>query len=461
MRYILAAFALLFSASFAFAQAVPRVVFPSYTVPPVTTIGPLTANAANAASFSFGAASNGSIFANAPANMPRSGGGIHPIDVGGVVGKPSVGRALGRFLTRGVPLISTAAALYDLGEDLGFTLGPNNELLKDGPATTGWTARANPDGSPRVFSDPVAAGNDWVAGAPNYAGYIFESMGTLFNGVQNMYYCAVNPNGSWGNCIITSATEVAGEPPTASVDDVETAVTNSPSALAPAIAALLPDLLANGESVDVEPQSITGPASDTVSDTTVQDFPEPGQATRDIVRNGYDYGPNTVTTTRTTRRIVTAPNGDVISDITSSPEPAPAPSPDPSPDPSPGPSPEPFVMPCGVAGTPPCAVDIDETGTMQTVTIADAVAAALAEATANREAISGGGVLSGGFESFRSLFLLPPVAQCEPFPMPDVMGVPVPPIDACGVVNGVRSVMGVLWSVVALWIALGWVREVF
>jgi len=52
-------------------------------------------------------------------------------------------------------------------------------------------------------------------------------------------------------------------------------------------------------------------------------------------------------------------------------------------------------------------------------------------------------------------FDAPPLAACRPYPLPNNMG----EIDACDVVDSVRSVMAYLWALVAAWMAFGWIRQ--
>lgn len=117
-----------------------------------------------------------------------------------------------------------------------------------------------------------------------------------------------------------------------------------------------------------------------------------------------------------------------------------------------------FAMPCGVPGTPPCAVKVDETGVPSTVTMSDPfpqIQASQKEKLDQIKAADG-----SAWEPIKDLFFLPAATQCVPFAMPVVMGRQVPPIDPCPVVGGIQQVVGVLWYIAGFWIMLGWVREV-
>lgn len=100
------------------AQAVPKVAFPRTTSGNVTTFGPMTADAANAARFSFGAAANGAIFSNAPDSVPTAGGKSIPISGTATAGRASAGMALSKFAFRMAAPIQMGMAIYDLLNDL-------------------------------------------------------------------------------------------------------------------------------------------------------------------------------------------------------------------------------------------------------------------------------------------------------------------------------------------------------
>lgn len=118
----------------------------------------------------------------------------------------------------------------------------------------------------------------------------------------------------------------------------------------------------------------------------------------------------------------------------------------------------PFEMPCGVGSAPPCAVKVDETGVRSTVTMADPFPQLEQTAQTQRDEIAAAD--GSAWEPIKDFFFLPPSTACVPFDMPSVYGMAVPQVDPCGVVPGIRQVVGVIWSIVALWIMVGWIREV-
>ncbi|MGN8078244.1 hypothetical protein [Variovorax sp. 22077] len=63
----------------------------------------------------------------------------------------------------------------------------------------------------------------------------------------------------------------------------------------------------------------------------------------------------------------------------------------------------------------------------------------------------------GFLEPARSLFWAPPIAACEPLALPARMqGLTV---DACGVVDGGRAIMGFLWAAGGLFLCLGMIKR--
>lgn len=100
---------------------------------------------------------------------------------------------------------------------------------------------------------------------------------------------------------------------------------------------------------------------------------------------------------------------------------------------------------CGAPGQPKCG--IDETGTPRAEKnqFDNAADKYKTDMDSNREKISGASD-KGFFEGWRSFWWAPPVVACQPFQLPSILGLALPSVDACAVVEGVRTVMGVLWA---------------
>lgn len=106
---------------------------------------------------------------------------------------------------------------------------------------------------------------------------------------------------------------------------------------------------------------------------------------------------------------------------------------------------------CGVLGMPDCNVKVNETGTPEweqpdNSRLDDIKAADAAKMDEVAQTIP---------QPDLGWFGAPPLAACRPYPLPNNMG----EIDACAVVDSVRSVMAYLWALVAAWVAFGWIRQ--
>lgn len=65
----------------------------------------------------------------------------------------------------------------------------------------------------------------------------------------------------------------------------------------------------------------------------------------------------------------------------------------------------------------------------------------------------------GFFEPVRSMFWAPPVAACETFDLPQQVG--SLKLDPCGVVDGVRMAMALVWAGGGLFLCLGMIKRSF
>ncbi len=62
--------------------------------------------------------------------------------------------------------------------------------------------------------------------------------------------------------------------------------------------------------------------------------------------------------------------------------------------------------------------------------------------------------------SWKNFFITPPLAACEPIPLPSFMSFTLPSLDACPVIDYGRTVAGFFWAFGGLWWCIGMVREV-
>lgn len=124
----------------------------------------------------------------------------------------------------------------------------------------------------------------------------------------------------------------------------------------------------------------------------------------------------------------------------------------------------PEIKTCGLPGTPACK--IDETGTPDASSIGTPPTAgngpfsgAIADQGAKITEVAGS-IVTPSFGFFGA----PPVAECMPFDFPErpngVGGViQLPSINPCGVVDGVRGIMGWIWAIAGGWLVLGMIRR--
>jgi hypothetical protein len=117
---------------------------------------------------------------------------------------------------------------------------------------------------------------------------------------------------------------------------------------------------------------------------------------------------------------------------------------------------------CGAPGQPVCDVKVKEDG-VEKLKAADSFKDADEEldkgkqtAKENRDKIAGTDD-KGFFENFRSLWITPPLAACEPFVLPESVGSRT--IDPCEVVDGVRSAMGYMWALGGLILCFGMIKR--
>jgi hypothetical protein len=337
----------------AYAQAVmaevPRVVFPRSTVGNITTFGPATADAANAKNFSFGAAANGSIFASGSGSIPTAGGSSIPITVGGTIPKATAAAAIGRFLRRGIPLISTAAALYELADDLGFGLDPATQTATiDTGAVQGFdgykyghdtTKPQNYKYTKQLACDYMATliGTSMIV-VPASGGSGFGCMRSTNTGtVYTLYRLASAPPAS--NYTPATPEQIA---------DLIAANSNWPDSTALALAGTVKYAIQAGESLGITPDAVAGPAT-SPGPTTVTNNATNNTTTTNTEVHQHTYAGNTISTS-IVRTSVTVDNSTntVINETTSTEEPT---------------QPEAFEFPCGVPGTAACDVKVDESGT--------------------------------------------------------------------------------------------------
>lgn len=301
------------SLSFSQALPVPRVVFPSTVVGNVVTFGPATADAANAAKFSFGAAANGSVFANTGTFLATAGGSSVNLAVAGTVGNLAIAKAVGRFALKALPIFNTGVALYDLAVELGY----NAKVGVNGTPSFSVVQSANVYSASCGTGSRVTAGPGSIEQVAQQCAANYQAGAAAYYG---MYSCTVVGSAASYNTWRTVGTNCEGMFSYTNVADlVSTGTTEVPKTsqdLADSIAAktswpagssiarAVVDALNSGESVAVQPSAITGPASQPVSSSTIVDPVRNTSTTNTTVQN-YTYGPSSVTITNSTSSTTT------------------------------------------------------------------------------------------------------------------------------------------------------------
>ncbi len=300
----------------AFAQAlpadVPRVNFPMISVGNVTKVGAMTADASNAAKFSYGAAANGSIFAYGGGSLPTAGGSSIPLGVNSSIPVPAAVAAIGRFMGKVLPVLSTGVALYDLARELGFNVSNNPDgTMKVDKTSTGYTYRASAYGRDLTGTSPssVCSGfNGLTWGSASQYGGLYKATSSSFGGadVNGDGVCNVPYNSTWGpnysGSLSISVSRDRGLPVTTTQPSTVQELINAIPPVTPATSALprvLSDALKSGESVQIVPETVTGPASSPGPSTVTKDAIN-NTTTTTTTTNNYQYAGDTVTTTQVT-----------------------------------------------------------------------------------------------------------------------------------------------------------------
>lgn len=337
---------------------VPRVAFPRTNVGNISTFGPRTADAANAAKFSFGVATNGAIFANTGDRLPTPGGASVPIGISGTIAKPNVAAAIGRFARKTLPLLSVGSALYDLGQELGYTLDNSSGTLQIQGSSTEYGYRRSgtqPNGQPwPVRSSIVLVCHDIMVSTVATNGFLRSVTAThpTYDDISIGCAWSANPGGNTYGAVRTKSVT----PQPATVEEFEDAIAaKSGWPTSSALARATVDAIKSGEALQVDPQTVTGPATSPGPSSTTHN-PTNDTTTVSATTHHYTYtGPSVSISTVTNTSTVNNTTQEVISEQETTDNPV-------VPD-SPAAEETPFTMPCGLVGMPACAVKVDESGT--------------------------------------------------------------------------------------------------
>jgi len=378
--------------------------------------------------------------ANMRGNLPGNG---PVIDVSAKFKPASAGAAIGRFAAKLAFPVTAGMALYDLAQDLGFTFASGNEITYQPPPTPS-TYRVS---GGAISATPQAACVAFVPYWQSLNGSSTISNPVLLPGD----ICQVTQTRNTSPFTVTTFSlavfVIAGTPGTpqpASTDDLADLIASQSGWPSDSpIVDVLKQAVESGEHVELETPTVSGPSSSPGPSSSTTNTTN-NTTSNTTTTNNYTYEGNEVTVTQTTvTNITNNTTGATTTETTQSQTP-----------PKPSeiqPPPEPFELPCGIAGKPPCDVKVDETGTE----VYDPEKFKLPEDLKTKtdellETVSGDTDKAGLFDSFRSLFTLPPLRECEAIQFPEVAGMAVPSLNPCPATDWLRGIMAFVWAVAGL-----------
>lgn len=324
--FVLVALASFVQNSYAFAPG----QFPVSTVGNLTTFGSGTVGGGTLGSGAITFASDGTLLSKGPVSFTGAGGSKVTAELTSKVSKAATAKALANFAFKGLPLLGTAVALYQLYDELGFGKGPAGT-----PFNMGLPGMWATDYSDFIYNSREEA-----------CASLYNRPGARFLG----YYPSVHFGGA-DRCNVsfdaegysiasnmrfraTSTTPVLTSPVTRQeFENAVAAKSGWPSSSSMGTAAK--NALDSGEVVQAQPESLAGPLASPGQQTTTTN-PD-GTTTTTTTTNNYVYnGPNvTVTTTTITQNFNTsgAPAGNPTVTTTKPGQPAqPAEVPEPEPE---------------------------------------------------------------------------------------------------------------------------------
>ena len=281
----------------------PATYAPTYSGNSVT-LGNAISNAQNSSKFTLGVASAAGVATNTGMFITVPGGASVPVSVAGNVPMASAVGAIGRFLGKVIPVVSVGVGIYDLAKELGFTATKGSAgtvfqndtpSIKPGVMYGGYGACSNPSTNCTQIAGGQPSGLIGPEGAPTACW-----VGTT-SAIFYPYAC----------------TYTVGTSQTATVQQVLDAIAaktdwSSTSALPRVIS----DAINSGEQVQVEPKTITGPATSPGVSSVTKDAVA-NTTTTATTTNNYQYAGNTVTTTQVTNNITTNNTTGAVTNNTS------------------------------------------------------------------------------------------------------------------------------------------------
>lgn len=434
----------------AFAQAVPataptpRVVFPETSVGATRTLGPMTANASNAANFSFGVAANGSVFNNTTHNMPTAGGGSLALSVAGQSSKANVAAAIGRAGAKLFWPVQVGSALYDLAKELNFSVDANHNFSMPaaGKCYTAPCYYYNSANYADIVNQPSVssvcslsasrynstASNNFTIGITGIEGT--DCMGNLYNKPSGTLYTS----GVMFRATVGTTRPIDTDPlqPATPQNFADAIAAKSGWPSTSALARAFAESLKNGESAQIDPQTVTGPATSPGPRTVTNN----GTQTTTVNNTStHTYaGPSVTTNQSTVTTVVNNSTGATESTTTSQITPVTPPLPS---------------INCGLPDTPACR--IDETGTpSDSGKSLDPAKSALDTAkTSSETAITGAASIVAPTWSFS--FQLP--TGCAPY----TTGIKGVVLNVCAYRSTIHDLLSMIWAAATAFCLIGMV----
>lgn len=438
---------LLLPVNLAFAQVVPRTdaspwAWPYTTTGSIVTPNGVSAGQNNAARAAWSTASDGGIVAQTSGRLPVTAGSGAIVDITAKATKSSAILAVGKFAVKALPVLSIGVALYDLASDLDVVASNN----PDGSAK--FEKKQTSTVCPNVNYQLSTYRNDSLVSSAKYCvpltatsttfvyGWSHKSSAYGWPGVE--FPCGnascqtgyVNQDiGYTTNAPLKTVVPMSLQEFLDALDSRTSWGSSSP------FARTVVDAMKSGETIPLVPTAVTGPATGTPSVTTTVDGTK---TTTTTVTEKLTYpsgSPRVVTTKDTVISTTDSATGVTTTTTETSTVPPAA-----------------ATITCGLPDTPACK--IDETGTPTTE---DGVGKRTKELKDTykpiEDFVKDPSTLGKPFPTLTWSFALP--SNCSIIPLGTSFEPFISSIDVCQFQPMFHQLMSVVWSIGALFGAIG------
>jgi hypothetical protein len=301
-------------------------------------------------------ASDGTVLYNSPSSFKTAGGATIPVNVTGAVSRPNAAAAIGRFAAKAAFPLTVGFALYDLAKELGYTPfdKPSGERVylketqgSDCDYSGGGRSGITGSGSTTSYGDAK------LQLCPD-SRYVCRESVTYPTPTSCSMEITPIFQGTAQNTFVWATKEKTGSSTTQEktrqqfIDDIA-AKSGWPSTSA--IGRALDQAIQAGETVAIQPTTVTGPATSPGSQTVINNS---NTTTTQNTTNNYQYdGPKVTITTTTSSNVTNNTTGQQAEGTTTTTTVV-------TPELPQEPKPAEKVITCGLPDTPACK--IDETG---------------------------------------------------------------------------------------------------